>query len=73
MRTAPASLMVTPQPLERLPTDIAVDDAVALEVITRNNRACIYENEKLKTLQDWVKLPLQDSRTVSSHNLQDGK
>ena len=61
-RIAPASLLAPPRPLELLPTDTAVDDAVALEVITRNNRACVYENEKLKTLQDWVKLPLKDER-----------
>lgn len=54
--------MVRPQPLEKLPTDTAVDDAVALDVVTRNNRQCVAENAKLEALQDWVKIPLEDER-----------
>jgi hypothetical protein len=45
--------------LEKLPTDRAIDDAIALEVAARNNRQCVAETEKLKALQDWVKLPLK--------------
>lgn len=50
--------MVAPRPLEKLPTDIPVDDAIALEIVTRNNRTYVAETEKLKALQEWVKLPL---------------
>lgn len=40
----------------------AVDDAMALEVATTNNRICVAEIEKLTALQEWAKLPLQDER-----------
>lgn len=32
-----------------------VDDALALEVTTRNNRQCVTEKERLRTLQAWVR------------------
>lgn len=54
--------MVKPQSLEKLPADRSIDDAIALEVATRNNRQCVAENAKLEALQDWVKLPLEDER-----------
>jgi len=47
--------------LEKLPTDTPVDDAIALEIVTRNNRAYVAETEKLKALQEWVKLPIVSS------------
>lgn len=53
--------MAAPRPLEKLPTDTPVDDAIALEIVTRNNRAYVAETEKLKALQEWVKLPLVSS------------
>lgn len=34
-----------------------VDDATALEVISNNNRICVREIEKLRSLQKWVKGP----------------
>jgi hypothetical protein len=40
----------------------AVDDAVALEVVTNNNRTCVAEIAKLEALQEWAKSPLQDDR-----------
>lgn len=52
--------MVKPVILETIPTDVPADDAIVLEVVTRNNRACVVEIEKLKALQAWAKLPLQD-------------
>lgn len=59
---APQSLMVAPRQMEKLPTDKPVDDAIALEIATSNNRMCAAETEKLKALQEWVKIPLQDER-----------
>jgi len=36
------------------PTPKAIDDAIALEVVTSNNRTCIADQEKLKALQAWA-------------------
>jgi len=41
-------------------TPKAVDDAVALDVVTNNNRICIAEIAKLTALQEWAKLPIQE-------------
>lgn len=40
----------------------AVDDAVALDVATTNNRACVAIAAQLEALQEWAKSPLQDDR-----------
>jgi len=40
----------------------AVDDAVALEVSTSNNRSCVAIAAQLEALQEWAQSPLQDDR-----------
>ena len=44
-------------------TGKAVDDAVALDVVTTNNRSCVDTMAQLEALQEWALIPLkQDDR-----------